>query len=78
MNDDLLQQLENIRAERALKQKRRRLRSPLAHYRAEILYLAEAGASHEDIRLWLSTYKQIKVHATTVGRVLKRWREEEQ
>lgn len=77
MTDDLMQQLEAVQAERALKQKKRYRRSRLDRYRAEVLYLEEAGASHEDIRLWLSQYKHVKMHSTTIGRAVKRWHQRE-
>lgn len=77
MIDDLLQQLQSIRDERALKHKKRYRRSRLDRYRAEFLYLQEAGASHEDIRLWLSKYQHVKMHSTTISRALKRWHQRE-
>lgn len=77
MADDFLQQLQQIQAERQVAYKKRYRRSRLDRYRAEILTLEEAGASHRDICMWLIRYKRVKVHFATVSRALKRWHQRE-
>ena len=77
MSDDLLQQLQQLQAERQVTYKKRYRRSRLDRYRAEILTLEEAGASHRDICTWLSRYKRVKVHFATISRALKRWHQAE-
>lgn len=72
-DQELLQQLEQVRAQRALAKPKRYRRSRLDRHRAEIQTLQEAGASLAEIQLWLLRYKRIKVHATTIGRALERW-----
>lgn len=74
MLDDLIQQLESVRAQRATARRQRFARSRLDRHRAEIEALAEQGASWRDIAAWLRQYKRVKVHPTTVGRRLARWR----
>ena len=71
---DLTLQLEQVRAERRLARRHRRIRSRLDRYRAELEALASAGASSYDLALWLRQYKRTKVHPTTVWRALTRWR----
>ena len=74
MNDSLQDQLEAVRNDRRVAQRRPHSRSRLDRYRAEIVELAGYGASTNDIALWLRKYKRTKVHPTTVWRALKRWR----
>ena len=75
MTDPLLQaQLQAVRAARIEARRQRYRRSRLDRFRAEIETLANAGASHRDIQLWLRQFKRTKVDARTVGRALARWR----
>ncbi len=71
----LTEQLAAIQSQRTAARRRRYSRSRLDRHRADIEALAEQGASWADIALWLRQYKRIKVHPTTVGRRLARWRE---
>ena len=77
-NPALMQQLDAVRKVRAEARKRRFHRSRLDRYRAELEQLAAAGASWRDLAQWLRTYKRVKVHPTTVGRALARWRTQAQ
>ncbi len=61
---DLMTQLEEVRDLRGSRPRR---------HRAEIVPLAAAGVSNYDLALWLCQHKHIKVHTTTVWRVLRRW-----
>jgi len=75
MNDpELTNQLDQVRADRRLARRHRRIRSRLDRHRAELEALASAGASCYDLALWLRQYKRTKVHPTTVWRALTRWR----
>lgn len=76
MNDELMQQLESVQAERAVRKRKYYRASRLDRYRAEMLSLRDAGASHEDIRFWLSKYKRVSVHTSTISRALERWRKQ--
>ena len=77
MSDELTQQLEAVRSQRAIARRQRFTRSRLDRHRAQIEALAEQGASWRDIAAWLRQYKRIKVHPTTVGRRLAHWRQAE-
>ena len=77
MLDELTQQLEAVRSQRATARRQRFTRSRLDRHRAQIETLAEQGASWRDIAAWLRQYKRIKVHPTTVGRRLAHWRQAE-
>ena len=70
----LREQLEAVRADRAIARKRRYSRSRLDRYRAEIEVLASEGASWREITTWLRKHKRVKVSPTTVGRRLHHWR----
>lgn len=75
-NDDLLDELANIRIHRK-KIKRRsysRSSSKLDRYRHEILFLFQEDASLEDIRLWLKSRK-CKVDRSTIHRRIHLWME---
>ena len=74
MSEQLAAELEAIRGLRQVARRRRRQRSRLDRYRAEIESLASAGASSYDIALWLRKFKRTRVHPTTVWRALRRWR----
>jgi len=71
---ELMNQLDQVHAERRLARRYRRIRSRLDRHRAELEALASAGASSYDLALWLRQYKRTKVHPTTVWRALTRWR----
>ena len=71
---ELMNQLDQVHAERRLARRKRRVRSRLDRYRAELEALASAGASSYDLALWLRQFKRTKVHPTTVWRALTRWR----
>ena len=71
---ELMNQLDQVHAERRLARRKRRIRSRLDRYRAELEALASAGASSYDLALWLRQFKRTKVHPTTVWRALTRWR----
>ena len=71
---ELMNQLDQVHAERRLARRKRRIRSRLDRYRAELEELASAGASSYDLALWLRQFKRTKVHPTTVWRALARWR----
>ena len=71
---ELMNQLDQVHAERRLARRKRRIRSRLDRYRAELEALASAGASSYDLALWLRQFKRTKVHPTTVWRALARWR----
>ena len=70
----LREQLQAVRADRAVARKRRYSRSRLDRYRAEIEVLANEGASWREITAWLRKHKRVKVSPTTVGRRLHYWR----
>ena len=71
--DELRQQLESVRAERATSRRQRYVRSRLDKHRAELELLAEEGASLRDMVAWLRRFKRVKVHPTTVSRRLAFW-----
>lgn len=73
MPDTLDQQLTHVQAQRRIARRQPFRRSRLERYRAELLALAERGASHRDLALWLRQFKRVKVHPTTVGRALAKW-----
>jgi len=74
-SDEVKAQLAAVRKARRIARRRRRERSRLDRHRAEIVALAEAGASTYDIALWLRQFKRTRVHPTTVWRALRRWRD---
>ena len=79
MSDDSLDtQLAHIQAQRRAAQRQPYRRSRLERYRAELLALAERGASHRDLAFWLRQFKRLNVHPTTVGRALSKWTPREQ
>ncbi len=72
-NDQLLSELEQVRDLRRVARRQRRSRSRLDRFRADIEQLDSAGASTNDIAVWLRKFKRTHVHPTTVWRALKRW-----
>jgi hypothetical protein len=67
------QALQTVRAARAVAAKRRA--SPgvrkIQRYQQEITTLRQAGASQNDIKVWLRREKRVRVHQTTVHRFLQ-------
>ena len=75
--DRLKSQLAAIQAKRHIARRKAYRRSRLERYRAELMMLADAGASSRELALWLREYKRVKIHWTTVNRMVSRWRKEE-
>ena len=75
---ELVTQLESVREMRQIGRRKPYKRSRLERHRAEIACLVEEGASWRDIALWLRRYKRIKVHPTTVGRAITKWKNGEE
>jgi hypothetical protein len=71
--DELLQELTRIQARRRLSRKKYFRPSRLDPYRAQIQTLAEAGASREDIRLWLRRYAKVVITGRAISLALQRW-----
>jgi hypothetical protein len=68
---ELCRELEEIRKERAIKQRRKIYReSRLTPFRRDLLLLRADGASYANIALWLKRNKKITVAPTTVMRYL--------
>ncbi len=76
MNCRLQAELNAVRRLRRIARRRRRSRSRLDRYRAELESLAAAGASSNDLAVWLRRFKRVHVHPTTVWRALRRWRQD--
>jgi len=77
MNEqEIYVQFQKIRETNYMARRTRYRRSRLDRYRAEIELLDDAGASWRDITLWLRLHRRTKVHPTTVGRSLIRWKDE--
>jgi len=75
MNDwELIRQFKKIQEIKRKSRKRRYRRSRLDKYRREIEVITDHGASWRDIATWLRQERRIKVHPTTVGRAIDRWR----
>jgi len=73
MSETLEEQLNAIQQKRQAARRRRYRRSRLERYRSDLLKLIEHGASHQDLVQWLLDYKHVKVHRTTVARMLAKW-----
>jgi len=68
---ELHRELEEIRKERAIKQRRKIYReSRLTPFRRDLLLLRAGGASYANIALWLKRHKKVTVAPTTVMRYL--------
>jgi len=72
----LAYELMEVQETRELVRNRRRNRSRLDKYRAEIIDLRYLDASYKDIAIWLRKHKRIKVNATTVWRMVRKWEDE--
>jgi hypothetical protein len=72
MGDWAKRDISDIRARR---RKSRRRKPKLDACRAKILALRQAGASLDEIRLWLRKHRKILVHKSSICRALARWRE---
>jgi hypothetical protein len=58
---------------RALRRRRRALRSRLDAHRVELIALRALGASINDLTLWLRQQRRVVVHRSSVVRALRRW-----
>jgi hypothetical protein len=73
-NDSLLQELARIQESRRRERPKHFRPSRLDPYRQQIERLAAAGASREDIRIWLRQKPKIEVTGRTISRALLRWK----
>jgi hypothetical protein len=64
--------LKKLREHRNKKRRLRFQQSKLHRYRAELVALKLAGASFQEIQLWLGTEKHLKIHRSNVMRFLKK------
>lgn len=71
------QQLAAIQAQRRITRKARFQRSKIDRFRVELEDMKAQGASLAELALWLATYKRIKAHSSTIGKRLKKWREQD-
>jgi hypothetical protein len=75
MNDDsLLQELARIQESRRRSRRKHFRPSRLDPYRKQIENLAKAGASREDIRLWLRQNPKIEITGRAISLALLRWK----
>jgi hypothetical protein len=70
----LAEELHHIRESRRRSRRKYFRPSRLDPYRKQIEALAKAGASREDIRLWLRQGPKIEVNGSTISRALLRWK----
>jgi len=74
--DQATEELAWIRSERqVMRQKKGRSVSRLEKYRAELVELRLAGASLQDLVVWLRKRKKMKIHRATVYKKLREWPE---
>lgn len=75
-DDPLLQELARIQESRRRNRPKHFRPSRLDPYRKQIQRLAAAGASREDIRIWLRQNPKIEVNGSTISRALLRWKQQ--
>ena len=63
-------ELTEIHTHRAMQRRRLYRKSKLDRYRAEIVLLYKAGASCQDIAVWLRMKHRLKIHRSSVNRYL--------
>lgn len=71
IDNDLDDQLFHLRCRRSIARRRRRYRSRLDRYRAELVELRRLGASIAELAAWLHS-RRCCVSASTVSRWLRR------
>lgn len=64
------EELQQIRQQKRLRQRKLYTQSRLNRYRAELVALRKAGASYRELVLWLRKNKRIKITHTSVMRYL--------
>jgi hypothetical protein len=74
----LAEELRRIRESRRRSRRKYFRPSRLDPYRKQIEALAAAGASREDIRIWLRQNSKIEVTGRTISRTLLRWEAQDQ
>ncbi|MTH95373.1 hypothetical protein [Roseibium sp. RKSG952] len=62
--------LQRVREKRELSKRRRWRPSKVARYRAELVAMRKAGASYNDLAVWLHMQHRLRVSATTIMRYL--------
>jgi len=62
--------LNDVRATRAMKRRKKYRKSKLDRFRAEIVAIRKAGASLQDLAIWLRMRHRLKIHPTSIGRYL--------
>ena len=64
-----------IRERRRMAVRARHRRSKIDRFRVELEDLTDRGASLVELSLWLSSHKRVRVHPSTIGKRLRKWRD---
>lgn len=67
---DVLKELAEIKEHRELQRRKYYRKSKLEKYRAELVALRKAGASAQDLVVWLRTKHRLKMHRSSIDRYL--------
>ena len=67
---DPAKELAEIKEHRALRRRKPYHKSKLERFRSELVALARAGASCQDMVIWLRTKRRMKVHRSSIYRYL--------
>lgn len=63
-------ELEAVKAKRAMQRRTTYRKSKLERYRAELVAMREAGASSQDLAVWLRMKHRLKIHRSSIDRFL--------
>lgn len=67
---DPLAELQAVKARRAMQRRTTYRKSKLERYRAELVAMRQAGASSQDLAVWLRMKHRLKIHRSSVDRFL--------
>lgn len=67
---DATAEVHRLRGRQAVRHRSRYKRSKLARYRAELVHLRAAGASLDQMRIWLLE-RRVRAHRSTIARYLE-------
>ncbi len=67
---DPIKELQEVKERREMQRRKLYRKSKLEKYRAELVAMRNAGASYQDLAIWLKMKHRITIHRTSVDRFL--------
>jgi hypothetical protein len=67
---DPIKELQAVREKRDMQRRKKYRRSKLERFRAELVSMRRAGASCQDLVIWLQMKHRVKIHRSNIDRYL--------